>query len=149
MTQTQLAGHLGECVARIQPQADVAAIAQRIPRLLERAVPPRVLYTNYAIGECNDLIFGVSLVDYAQARGLADGDIPKIVRLCIQEVDARGLEAEGIYRVCLGSTSGSAHRPDMAIQVSGRHAVVQEVQLVPHCVRFGISSSSMVATAQD
>lgn len=75
-------------------------VSQRIPRLLERAVPVRVLYMNYAVGECNDLIFGVSLVDYAQARTLTDGEIPKIVRICVQEVDRRGLESEGIYRVC-------------------------------------------------
>jgi RhoGAP domain len=55
------------------------------------------------------LIFGVSLVDYATARGLGEA-APKIVRICVQEVDQRGLGSEGIYRV------------------SGRHAIVQEVR---------------------
>lgn len=38
-------------------------------------------------------------MDYATARGLGEGDVPKIVRICVQEVDQRGLDAEGIYRV--------------------------------------------------
>jgi len=51
------------------------------------------------VGPCNDLIFGFSLVDYATTKGLKDGAVPKIVRICIQEIDLRGLESEGIYRV--------------------------------------------------
>ncbi|KAG6827483.1 hypothetical protein H0H92_011586 [Tricholoma furcatifolium] len=51
-----------------------------------------------------------SLLDYATAKGLQDGEVPKIVRICIREIDRRGLESEGIYRV------------------SGRHAVVQSLQ---------------------
>lgn len=42
---------------------------------------------------------GISLVDYASARGLKDNAVPRIVELCIREVEARGLNAEGIYRV--------------------------------------------------
>lgn len=51
------------------------------------------------VGECRDLIFGVSLVDYATARGLPEGEVPKIIRICIQDIEQRGLDAEGIYRV--------------------------------------------------
>jgi hypothetical protein len=42
---------------------------------------------------------GISLVDYASARGLKDNAVPRIVEICIREVEARGLNAEGIYRV--------------------------------------------------
>ena len=45
------------------------------------------------------MIFGFSLQDYATARDLPEGEIPKIVRICIEEVDRRGLDVEGIYRV--------------------------------------------------
>ena len=51
------------------------------------------------MGESKDLIMGVSLVDYASARGLKDNTVPLIVEICIREVEARGLNAEGIYRV--------------------------------------------------
>lgn len=51
------------------------------------------------MGESKHLIMGISLVDYASARGLKDNAVPRIVELCIREVEARGLNAEGIYRV--------------------------------------------------
>ena len=47
------------------------------------------------------MIFGFSLQDYATSRDLPEGEIPKIVRICIEEVDRRGLDSEGIYRVSL------------------------------------------------
>ncbi len=96
-------------VEKIVPQRDSAAIAASIPRLLAAITPKPIYYYNYNVGECKDLIFGVSLVDYATARGPLEGDIPKIIRICVEDIDKRGLEAEGIYRV------------------SGRHAAVQEV----------------------
>jgi len=76
---------------------------------LALSIPNPILYYNYHVGECQDLIFGVSLADYATARG-SENDVPKILRICIDEIDKRGLDAEGIYRV------------------SGRHANVQELQ---------------------
>jgi len=109
-TQTHLAAHVRSIVDRISPSKDLHVLSQAIPRSLASAIPPPVLYWNYNVGECSDLIFGVSLVDYATARGLAEGEVPKIIRICTQEVDSRGLESEGIYRV------------------SGRHAIVQEVR---------------------
>lgn len=70
------------------------------PKSISSLLPDPVLYVHGHVGECRDLIFGVSLNDYAYAKGLGEGDIPKIVRICIQEIDKRGLELEGIYRVC-------------------------------------------------
>ena len=109
-TQTQLSTHVRSIVERISPSKDLHVLTQAIPRSLASAIPKPVLYYNYHVGECSDLIFGVSLVDYATARGLVEGDVPKIIRICINEVDYRGLASEGIYRV------------------SGRHAIVQEVR---------------------
>lgn len=98
-TQTQLCEHGRRMVEKIAPERDSTAIAAVIPRLLSAATPKPIYYYNYNVGECRDLIFGVSLVDYATARGLPEGEIPKIVRICIQDIEQRGLEAEGIYRV--------------------------------------------------
>ncbi|RPD58368.1 RhoGAP-domain-containing protein [Lentinus tigrinus ALCF2SS1-6] len=109
-TQGQLCEHGRRMVEKISPTRDSAAIAANIPRLLAATTPKPIYYYNYNVGECKDLIFGVSLVDYATARGLQEGEIPKIVRICIEDIDRRGLDAEGIYRV------------------SGRHAAVQELQ---------------------
>lgn len=86
-------------VAKVSPEKDVYLVTTHIPRALASLIPKPILYYNYTVGECSDLIFGVSLVDYATSRGLGETEIPKIIRICIQEVDERGLESEGIYRV--------------------------------------------------
>ncbi|KAI0344118.1 RhoGAP-domain-containing protein [Trametopsis cervina] len=110
VTQTQLCSHARRIVEKISPDKDTSLLSFHIPRLILASTPRPHYYQNFAVGECRDLIFGVSLVDYATAKGLADGEVPRIVRLCIKEIEDRGLDAEGIYRV------------------SGRHASVQELQ---------------------
>ncbi|KDR85296.1 hypothetical protein GALMADRAFT_83937 [Galerina marginata CBS 339.88] len=109
-TQTQLSSHMRSIVDRISPEKDAAKLQTNIPRSLASAIPDPILYEHGLVGECNDLIFGFSLVDYATAKGLPEGAVPKIIRICIEEIDKRGLENEGIYRV------------------SGRHAIVQALQ---------------------
>jgi hypothetical protein len=75
-------------------------LRQLTNKTLTAAIPKQTLYQNYQVGECKDMLFGVSLVDYASSRGLKDPkSLPKIVSLCIKEVEARGLKSEGIYRV--------------------------------------------------
>jgi len=86
-------------VDRISPEKDTAKLNVNIPRSLASAIPDRILYEHCLVGECNDLIFGFSLVDYATAKGLPEGAVPEIIRICIDEIDNRGLESEGIYRV--------------------------------------------------
>jgi hypothetical protein len=108
-TQTHLSSHARNAVSKISPEKDASLLTSHISKSLASAIPKPILYYNYRVGECSDLIFGVSLVDYATARNLPDGEVPKIVRICVKEVDERGLNNEGIYRV------------------SGRHAIVQEV----------------------
>ena len=98
-TQTHLVVHAKDQIAKISLERDTALLPFASARYLQQAVPKQTLYSNYHIGECNDLIFGVALVDYANSRSLQEGGIPKIVKLCIQEVDSRGLNCEGIYRV--------------------------------------------------
>ena len=99
MTQTQLANHARSVVNQIDPARDVSALSAKFTPILASEIPKPVLYYNYHVGECKDLIFGVGLVDYATARCLADLELPKIVRICIKEIDQRGLKSEGIYRV--------------------------------------------------
>ncbi|KAF7306583.1 Glucosamine 6-phosphate N-acetyltransferase [Mycena indigotica] len=108
-TQAQLATHARAIVNRIVPGMDIAKLSSSIPRSLASAIPDRILYQNGFVGECQDLIFGFSLLDYATAHNLPDGLPPRIVQICIAEIDKRGLASEGIYRV------------------SGRHAIVQNL----------------------
>ncbi|KAI1795531.1 RhoGAP-domain-containing protein [Ganoderma leucocontextum] len=108
-TQIQLCENGRRTVNKIVPERDGAAMAAKVPGMLFPIIPTPKYYFNYFIGECRDLMFGVSLVDYA-ARDPLEGDKPKIIRVCIEDIDQRGLEAEGIY------------------WVSGSHATVQELQ---------------------
>ncbi|THH28277.1 hypothetical protein EUX98_g5904 [Antrodiella citrinella] len=110
VTLSQLCGHAHRTVEMISPERDALSTSARIPHLLAAATPKRVYYFHHVVGECRDLIFGVSLADYATSRGLTDGDIPKIVRICIKEIEDRGMNTEGIYRV------------------SGRHSTVLDLQ---------------------
>lgn len=98
-TQTQLSVHARSVVDKISPEIDASKLAAYIPRSLASAIPERTLYEHGQVGECNDLIFGFSLVDYAMSHSLQEGEAPKIVQICINEIDQRGLESEGIYRV--------------------------------------------------
>lgn len=86
---------------KISPQKDAAKLAAQFSRSLASSIPERILYQHGQVGACDDLIFGFSLLDYATSKGLQDGDIPKIIRICIEEIDKRGLDSEGIYRVRL------------------------------------------------
>ncbi|KAL1740873.1 Rho GTPase activation protein, partial [Schizophyllum fasciatum] len=98
-TETQITSHARPLVDKIIPEKDVQRMTSFIPRAIASATPERVHYEHGLQGVCSDLIFGISLTDYATGKNLRDGDIPRIVRLCIDEIDRRGLEAEGIYRV--------------------------------------------------
>ena len=100
-THTAIAKHGRQVVENVSPSADQHALAAEIPRLLQAATPPQIHYHNFYVGECKDLTFGVSLSDYATTRGLQDGEVPRVLQLCINEVKTRGLLVEGIYRVRL------------------------------------------------
>ncbi|KAJ4476619.1 hypothetical protein J3R30DRAFT_309536 [Lentinula aciculospora] len=109
-TQTQLSSHARSVVNKISPEKDKNRFTSYIPRSLASAIPDPILYHHGQVGECHDLVFGFSLLDYATTKNLPENKIPKIIRVCVAEIDKRGLDAEGIYRV------------------SGRHAVVQTLQ---------------------
>ncbi|KIM29131.1 hypothetical protein M408DRAFT_128687 [Serendipita vermifera MAFF 305830] len=98
-TNTQLSNTLVDIVHDINPAQDLQHLRQLTSFTLAQSIPKKILYYNYQVGECKDMLFGVSLVDYASSRGLKDGEVPKIVSLCIADVEARGLKNEGIYRV--------------------------------------------------
>lgn len=102
-TQNHLASHTRSAVDNVCAETDTAILVATLHSSIARSTPSPILYYNYHVGECQDLIFGVNLVDYATARG-SENDVPKSLRICIDEIDKRGLDAEGIYRV---STSKS------------------------------------------
>jgi len=127
-TNSQLSTGLVDIAHHINPAHDLQRLRHLTNSTLAQAIPKKTLYYNYHVGECQDMLFGVGLVDYASSRGLKDHEIPKIVALCIAEVESRGLKTEGIYRVNI-ITSLIDHWL-MVWQVSGKHTTVMEVCLI-------------------
>jgi len=74
-------------------------VATRTPTLIQDATPPQVYYDDYFAGICRDPSFGLSLADYTSIYNIREGAIPKVLRLCISEVEARGMLIHGIYQV--------------------------------------------------
>lgn len=109
-TQTQLSSHARGVITKVSPEKDKNRFTSHVPRSLASAIPEPILYQHGQVGECLNLVFGFSLLDYATTKNLPEGEVPKIIRVCIAEIDKRGLDMEGIYRV------------------SGRHAIVQTLQ---------------------
>ncbi|CAG8529910.1 6537_t:CDS:10, partial [Acaulospora colombiana] len=108
VTSSHLLEGLDEVIHQINPAHDLNRLRQLTSASLQNAFPKRILYFNYHAGECRDMLFGVSLLDYASSRGLKDNMPPKIVSICISEVEARGLRSEGIYRMALSAEKSEA-----------------------------------------
>ena len=65
------------------------------------SIPPLTFYRNYCPGVYPEMIpdsgmiFGVPLVDVATNQD----NVPKVIKICIEEVEKGGLDAKGIYSV--------------------------------------------------
>jgi hypothetical protein len=64
-------------------------------RALSFSTPPLTLFRNYRPGGYSNLIFGVPLVDHE----MNEDKVPKVMRICIDEVEKRGLDLDKIYSV--------------------------------------------------
>lgn len=127
-------------IERISPEKDLAKLNTNIPRSLASSIPDPILYEHGAVGECNDLIFGFSLTDYATARGLPEGETPRIVRLCIEQIDKRGLESEGIYRV---------RRSTYLLCLAHKLRIHRSLGVTPLCKRYVVSLESANAPTEN
>ena len=85
-------------IENISAENDVLVLSTSLQHSLSPTIPRPIFYDNYHVGECPDLVFGCKLVDYAMAPG-GENSVPKILRVCIEEVNRRGLQVTGIYRV--------------------------------------------------
>jgi hypothetical protein len=64
-------------------------------RALSFSTPPLILYRDYRPGAYSELTFGVPLVDVETH----EDHVPKVMRICIEEVETRGVDATEIYSV--------------------------------------------------
>jgi hypothetical protein len=66
-------------------------------RALSFSIPPPTFYRNYcpSAHPNSGLIFGVPLVDL----GTNQDNVSKVMKICMEEVEKRGLDTKGIYSV--------------------------------------------------
>lgn len=97
-------------------QGSLDKLGDELNKLEERIALPegeKVAYVNHQFGECKDLLFGVSLLDYAFNRaqqapphlGPPKAEAPIIVQKCIQYIEEKALDQPGIYRTSAKHTA--------------------------------------------
>ncbi|KAN0140268.1 hypothetical protein V8E53_002164 [Lactarius tabidus] len=74
---------------------DTSGLKASFRRALSHSIPPLSLYRNYHLGANSRLIFGVPLVGLE----IDQDNVPKVMRMCIEGVEKRGLNVRGIYSV--------------------------------------------------
>jgi hypothetical protein len=74
---------------------DTSDLRASFRRALSFSIPPLTLYRNNRTGAYSKLIFGVPLVDLETN----EDNVPKVMRMCIEEVEKRGLNTKNIYSV--------------------------------------------------
>ena len=77
---------------------DTADLKASFRRALSFSIPPLTLYhREYRPGAY--LIFGVPLKDPLVDVTTSEDNVPKVMRMCIDEVEKRGLNTKNIYSV--------------------------------------------------
>ena len=74
---------------------DTADLKASFRRALSFSIPPLILYRNYRLGAYSNIVFGVPLVDVTSN----EEKVPKVMRMCIEEVEKRGLNTHKIYNL--------------------------------------------------
>ncbi|KAH9811610.1 hypothetical protein DFH28DRAFT_931730 [Melampsora americana] len=95
VSRISICDHAQYLIDKISPEEDahVYSTTQH-----EEFSEPKVLYENAFTGPCQSLLFGVAINDY-YASHPGKGWVPLLVRICIDEIEHRGIKLEGIYRV--------------------------------------------------
>jgi hypothetical protein len=76
-------------------RTDMSDLRASFRRALSFSIPPLALYRNSRPGAYSELTFGVPLVDIETS----EDHVPKVMRMCIEEVEKRGLNTHKIYSV--------------------------------------------------
>ncbi|KAI9429810.1 Rho GTPase activation protein, partial [Lactarius indigo] len=72
---------------------DTSGLTASLRHFLSISIPPLALYCNHRPDAYSDLVFGVPLVDLTTNVD----NVPKVMRMCIDEVEKRGLNTHKIY----------------------------------------------------
>ncbi|KAH9037697.1 hypothetical protein EDB84DRAFT_1560529 [Lactarius hengduanensis] len=90
-----LATNTGAEVENALTGTDTSGLRMSLGHALAFSIPPFTLYCNYRPDAYSDLIFGVPLVNLTTDQD----NVPRVVRMCIEEVEKRGLNIHKIYSV--------------------------------------------------
>ena len=88
-------------VENVLDTTDTSDLRASFRRALSLSIPPLTLYRNCRPGGYSNLVFGVPLVDHATST--REGNVPKVMKMCMEEVEKRGLHIDGLYPVSLSS----------------------------------------------
>ena len=75
-------------------RTDASGLKKSFSHALSHSIPQLTLYCNYHPANL-DLIFGVPLMSFATNQD----NVPKAIRMCIDEVEMRGLDTRRLYSV--------------------------------------------------
>ncbi|KAI5475958.1 Rho GTPase activation protein domain containing protein [Pseudohyphozyma bogoriensis] len=84
-----------ETLSGIDPEMDYINLSKKVKDA--DPMEPPVYYQNAFVGECKNLLFGVSLTDYLTTH--PNILVPLIVQICIAQLESTGIATEGIYRI--------------------------------------------------
>ena len=90
-----LAKSTGADVEEALRRTDSPDLKASFRRALSIAIPPPTVYCNFCSDGDSELIFGIPLVDLTTD----EDNIPKVMKMCIEEVEKRGLNTRKIYAV--------------------------------------------------
>ena len=90
-----LAVNTKEGVENALGRADTSDLRASFGRALSFSIPPLTLYRNYRPDGYLKLNFGVPLVDHE----INEDNVPKVMRMCIEEIEKRGLNIEKLHWV--------------------------------------------------
>ena len=76
-------------------RADTSDLRASFRRALSFSIPPPTLYRDSRLGGYLSLNFCVPLVDHE----MNEDNVPKVMRMCIEEVEKRGLNTKNLYSV--------------------------------------------------
>ncbi|KAI9433266.1 hypothetical protein H4582DRAFT_997081 [Lactarius indigo] len=93
--RSNLAMNTGAEVEKALTGTDTSGLRASLDHALSLSIPPLTLYCNHRPNAHSTLIFGVPLVNLTTDQD----NVPKVIRMCIEEVEKRGLNTHKIYSV--------------------------------------------------
>jgi hypothetical protein len=104
--QEDFAKSTGEEVENALSGSEAFDLRVSFRQALSFSTPPLAFYRNHRPGGHSNLIFGVPLVDHGATEDNLEDNVPKVMRMCIDEVEKRGLNVDKIYWVSFSHVFG-------------------------------------------